>query len=554
VIGRPVNPTAAPRLHSRARLRSLAFALLVAALPLASAEAQEATAPAADPEVPTAPVRFDGRTLFSVRGSSSFPAPLRAAGIAARITKLALDSGIAPEAIVVAPTDHGLAIRAAGEILMTVNPSDAALENLKSRTLAESHRLRIASAVAQYRADRDPKKLLRGLGLSLGATALFVALVFGVNRIFRRVTAALEPGLNARIDRLPGEARGLVPRKQLWDVVAASVRGARWIALLVLLFLWLEFVLGQFPWTRPLSERLLALLVAPLEQMGTSFLDFVPSLLFLIVLALVTRYGLRLLRLYFTALARGNTALANFEPEWAMPTYKILRTLVIALAVVMAYPYVPGSGSEALQGISVLGGLMLSLGASGAVGNVIAGYFNTFGRVFRVGDIVQVGDVRGEVTEIKLLTTRIRTMKNEETTLPNATIMNTHVVNYSALAKSRGLILHTEVGIGYEVPWRQVHAMLEEAARRTPDLLREPAPFILQRQLADFAVVYQLNVYSSTAVGMMQRYSALHQHILDVFNEHGVQIMTPAYEGDPAQPKIVPRGEWFAAPAKPPTT
>jgi small-conductance mechanosensitive channel len=185
------------------------------------------------------------------------------------------------------------------------------------------------------------------------------------------------------------------------------------------------------------------------------------------------------------------------------------------------------------------------------VSNVLAGYLNTFGRVFRVGDVIQIGEVRGQVTQIRLLTTRVRTPKNEEVTLPNSVLLGNHVVNYSTLAQSDGLILHTEVGIGYETPWRQVHAMLEEAARRTPELRREPAPFILQRKLADFAVVYELNAHASSASGMLQAYSRLHQNILDVFNEHGVQIMTPAYESDPEQPKIVPKEQWFAAPAKP---
>lgn len=544
---------AAPsRPGSLARPWLFALALLVAVLPLASAEAQDVPESPAEAEVPTAPVRFDGRTLFSVRGTSSFPAAQRAATIAERIAEVAGDPSITPEAIVVAPGEIGLEIRAGAKLVMTVVPADASLEKVLPRTLGFSHRSRIASAVAQYRADRDPVKLLRGFALSLAATVLFAALVFGVNWSFRRASGVLERRLRAPIERLPNAARALIQSKPILEAIAASLRGARWIVLLGLLYLWLQFVLSQFPWTRPLSESLLALLVAPLEQMATGFLDFVPSLLFLIMLVLVTRYGLRLLKLYFTALSRGSASLAGFEQEWALPAYRILRTLVIAMALVMAYPYLPGSGSEALQGISVLGGLMLSLGASGAVSNIIAGYLNTFGRVFRVGDVIQFGEVRGEVTLVGMMMTRIRTPKNEEVTLPNSTALSTHVVNYSTLAKSRGLILHTEVGIGYEVPWRQVHALLEEAARRTPDLLAEPAPFVLQRQLGDFAVVYQLNVYTGSAAGMFPKYSALHQNILDVFNEHGVQIMTPAYEGDPQQPKVVPTSAWFAAPAKPP--
>jgi small-conductance mechanosensitive channel len=438
-------------------------------------------------------------------------------------------------------------------MLVGLVPADAALESVRLDVLAEVHRQRIRKAIVQYRAEREPGKLLRGVALSLLATGVFAALALVIGRLFRKGVAALERRVRAHIEALPRGAFQFVQGKQLWEALTATVRGVRWIVIVILLYLWLEFVLSQFPWTRALAEDLLTLLVGPLQQMGAGFIDFVPNVLFLIVLALVTRYSLRLVKLYFSALERGTATLGGFDPEWALPAYKIIRALVIALALVMAYPYLPGSGTDALKGISVFAGLMLSLGASGAVSNVIAGYFNTFGRVFRVGDLIQVGDVRGEVTQVRLLTTRVRTLKNEEVTVPNSTIITTHVVNYSALAQSQGLILHTEVGIGYEVPWRQVHAMLEEAARRTPDTLREPRPFILQRRLADFAVVYELNVYTGTAKGIVRTYSNLHQNILDVFNEHGVQIMTPAYEGDPENPKVVPPDKWYAPPAKPPT-
>jgi small-conductance mechanosensitive channel len=379
-----------------------------------------------------------------------------------------------------------------------------------------------------------------------------VALAFAVGAVLRRILAVLERRLRARVETLPLGPLQVVHGRQVWEVLAASVRGLRWLTILVLGYVWLEFVLLQFPWTRPLGERLMALLVDPLVTIGTGVRDFIPNLLFLIVLAAVTRYGLRLIRLYFAAVERGTLKIGSFEPEWAVPSYKIVRTLVIALALVMAYPYLPGAGTEALQGLSVFAGLLFSLGAAGAVGNVISGYLNTFGRVFRVGDIIKVGETRGEVTQVRLMTTRVRTIANEQVTIPNASLLTNSIVNYSALAASHGLILYAEVGIGYEVPWRQVHAMLEEAARRTPDVLAEPVPFVLQRSLGDFAVVYRINVYVGRAQGMVQVHSRLHQHILDVFNEHGVQIMTPAYEGDPAEPKTVPPEKWFAPPAKRP--
>jgi small-conductance mechanosensitive channel len=194
---------------------------------------------------------------------------------------------------------------------------------------------------------------------------------------------------------------------------------------------------------------------------------------------------------------------------------------------------------------------MFSLGSSSVIANLVAGYAMIYRRAFKVGDRIMVKDLTGDVTDIRLMVTHLRTIKNEEIVVPNSEILNSHVVNYSTLARSRGLILHTTVGIGYETPWRQVEGMLLAAAQRTTGLLKEPAPFVLQKSLGDFAVTYELNAYCDEAQKMSRLYTALHQNILDVFNEHGVQIMTPAYEGDPAVPKVVPKEQWYLAPAKP---
>jgi small-conductance mechanosensitive channel len=202
--------------------------------------------------------------------------------------------------------------------------------------------------------------------------------------------------------------------------------------------------------------------------------------------------------------------------------------------------------------VSIFAGIVFSLGSTSAISNIIAGYTMTYRRAFRVGDRVKIGDIVGEVTDIRVQVTTLRTLKNEEVVVPNASILNHEIVNCTTLARSHGLILHTTVGIGYEVPWRQVEAMLLLAAKRTPRLLDDPAPFVLQKALGDYAVSYELNVYCGDARQMMPLYTALHRSIQDVFNEYGVQIMTPSYEADPTRPKTVPREQWYAAPAAPP--
>ncbi|HEY1338199.1 MAG TPA: mechanosensitive ion channel family protein, partial [Bryobacteraceae bacterium] len=268
------------------------------------------------------------------------------------------------------------------------------------------------------------------------------------------------------------------------------------------------------------------------------------------ILTVVTRYALRLIRVLFDGLSSGTLKLGEFDPEWAWPTYRLVRVLVMAFALVVAYPYIPGSNSGAFKGVSLFVGIVFSLGSSSIIGNFIAGYSMTYRRTFRIGDRVKIGEQTGEVERMRLMVTHLRTIKNEEVVVPNSVILGTQVVNYSSICRERGLILHTTVGIGYETPWRQVEAMLIEAAMRTEGLSHKAAPFVMLKELGDFCVTYEVNAFCDDPRAMERIYGALHRHILDVFNEYDVQIMTPAYESDPEKPKVVPRDQWYAAPAR----
>jgi small-conductance mechanosensitive channel len=270
------------------------------------------------------------------------------------------------------------------------------------------------------------------------------------------------------------------------------------------------------------------------------------------VLFVVIRFVLQAIYTFFDRVHRGWIRLQRFEPELALPTYRIVRVLVIVFALVIAYPYIPGSHTEAFKGMSIFFGVVLSIGSSSFIANIIAGYSLTYRRAFREGDRIKVGEQEGFVIQMQTLNTRIRSLKNEEINIPNSLVLGSPIINYTTYQRDPGLILHTEVGIGYDVPWRQVEAMLLEAAKRTAGLKREPVPFVLQKSLGDFTVVYQLNAYCDNAEQMGLQYSALHGHIQDVFNEYGVQIMSPNYVADPQQAKIVPPEQWYAAPAAPP--
>jgi small-conductance mechanosensitive channel len=248
---------------------------------------------------------------------------------------------------------------------------------------------------------------------------------------------------------------------------------------------------------------------------------------------------LKFIRLVFSSIENGTITIGGFDPDWAKPTYRLFRIFVVAFAVVVAFPYIPGSNTQAFKGVSLFIGLVFSLGSTSIIGNMISGYTLTYRRVFKPGDRVKIGDHVGDVQESRLLVTYLRTIKNEVTAVPNSSIVNAAVVNYSSLAQTKGLILHTSVGIGYETPWRQVEAILFEAAARTPGLLREPKPFVHEKELRTFDVEYQLNVYCDRPNSTASVYAALHRNILDLCNEYGVQIMTPAYESDPKDAKVV---------------
>jgi small-conductance mechanosensitive channel len=532
---------------------------LVAALTGPARAAADQAAPSAagieaEAEYARAPVTLDGETLFSVRGVEAYPADKRAQVIGGRIRAMAADRSMSMEALRLVESERGTDILAGDRFLMTVTGADAKRDGVTTQFMARAVRQRIADAVEAYRSERTPKSLLIRTGFAMGATVAAWLLFLGVRRVFGWIDELFGRRAKGAIEGLETQAFRLIQAKQLVTALHGLVVSLRVLAIVAVVYVYLQVLLELYPWSRPLSRKLSAIFLDPLGSMGASFLDALPNLVFLGILILLTRYLLKLLKLFFTGVEKGAIAFAGFDPDWAWPTYRIIRPLVVAFAVVVAYPYIPGSQSAAFQGVSIFIGVIFSLGSSSLIANLIAGYSMTYRRTFRVGDRIQVGDVMGDVTESGLMVTRVRTPKNEEVVVPNSSILNNHIVNYSALAKQDGLILHTTVGIGYETPWRQVEAMLIMAAERTPGLLREPPPFVLQKNLGDFCVTYEINAHCDNPQAMARLYTDLHRHILDLFNEYGVQIMTPAYEGDPHQPKVVPREQWFAAPARAPET
>ncbi len=530
--------------------RAWVIVVLLATVATASALPGPAVADPETDRVAIAPVVVDGATLFSIRGVTAFPAAQRAAIIADRIRAVADDPAIASDTVHIAETDLHSDILAGEQVVMSVFDADADVEGVHRETLALALRERIRTAIDAYRRERTSAFLGRAAWVAAGTLAGLLVAVLLILHLSRGLDVLLERRYRRRIQAIGIQSFQIVEAERVWTLLRGTIRGSRNLLMFGLVWVGIAFVLGLFPWTRGFANDLLELVVAPLRTMALGIVGYLPNLGFLAVLAVVTRWALRLLYLFFEALDRGTLRFAGFEAEWAWPTYRIVRILALAFAAIVAFPYIPGSESAAFRGVSIFLGVVFSLGSSSVIANMMAGYSLIYRRTFKVGDRVKIEDVIGDVVEMRLQETHLRSLTNEEVIFPNSHILSNPVINYSAYARQHGLILHTDVGIGYEVPWRQVESMLLLAAERTPGLRTDPPPFVLQKQLGDFAVTYALHAHYDDPQQMMPLHSALHRNVLDVFNEYGVQIMTPAYERDPETPKVVPKGEWHAPPAR----
>ncbi len=493
-----------------------------------------------------ASVKVDGEVLFMVRGTTSFPADQRAQSIKRRLRKAGENPALTVDSVKIIPEGEHLQVFAGQVFIMNIYEGDAEIENLNMATFAELVKRKIGTALTLYRYARSTPILIRKSIQALVAMVLLTLTLFLFFWLFRRFNLFIKSRIQSRINSVEDKSFKLIQSAQIWKAFHVFFKTLRIVIAIILISVFINYVLSLFPWTNNAATFILKLFLDPLVNIGQGIYQFLPSLAFLIVIFLATRYLLKLIRLLFTGLAQGGMVIKDFDPDWAMPTFKILRILIIAFAVIIAYPYIPGSDSSAFKGVSVFMGLLLSLGSSSFISNVIAGYSLTYRRAFKKGDRIEVNEKVGFVEEQKLLVTRLRSVKNEEIVIPNSLLINSSIINYTIGARGKGIILHTVVGIGYETPWRQVDAMLRLAADRTEGILKDPPPFVLKLSLGDFAVNYEINAYCRDADRMPFIYNALHQNILDIFNENNVQIMTPAYEGDPAEPKVVPEEQWNA--------
>jgi small-conductance mechanosensitive channel len=357
-----------------------------------------------------------------------------------------------------------------------------------------------------------------------------------------------------RLSSLPGGFPSAVVSDLRSYMLPAAQKLARLVATVVslaLIYLWFVYSLNQFDYTASWGHRSADFLVNLLLGFATGAMLAVPGLVAVVIIVLIARWVVRLINVIFKEVQAGKLSFSWLERETARTTQTLLIAVVWLFALVVAYPYIPGSETDAFKGLSVLIGLMVTLGSTGLINQVISGLFVIYSRSVRPVDYVRVGDIEGEVIEVGFLATKLKTPRQEEITIPHSVLVGTATTNYSRLAGPDGMVLTVSVTIGYDVPWRQVHALLLLGASRTPGVRQQPPPRVVQRELSDFSVQYQVLAHMEEGGNRPAVLSALHAQIQDAFNEYGTQIMAPHFESQPDKRVFVPKTEWYAAPAVP---
>jgi small-conductance mechanosensitive channel len=478
---------------------------------------------------PAAPVELEGKVLFSLPVNFKFDsAQKRAQVVSERLLKLAQDPLFNPKTITVRDSELSSDIMAGDQVLFPVWEFEATVVGKPAKELARDYAGRMRQAIAAYQEEHSLRNLIIGIVETCLGFLVLVALIILVNRGMRRLNRAVL--ISERIRSLKMGEFEFLTADRIRAGILSLVKVIRFLVILILLYIYFHLGLSFFPATQRYALKLYGSILGAIRTIGEAIWDQIPALAFLVVLFLITRYILKSVHFFFNQVSEGKVTLAGLDAEVAPITYKIIRLLIIAFALVVAYPYIPGSHSPAFKGISIFLGVLFSLGSTSAIANLIAGVSLTYTRSFRVGDVIKVGDSIGVVLERRLNITRIRTYKNHIITIPNGAILNTHVTNLSQqVREGEGLILHTSITIGYDAPWETVHNLLIEAAHRTAHILKSPPPFVLQTALNDFYVTYELNAFTDAPEIMPRIYSDLHQNIQGTFNEAGVEIMSPHY-------------------------
>jgi small-conductance mechanosensitive channel len=478
------------------------------------------------------PVTPFGDTLFSVYTKvGSFSPRDRATAIENKIKKLYNDAAFKPDSLALIINETSTDIVFNDLVVMSINELEAMWFGKSPELLAKDYQSIISKAISEKRENNSIINIL----LRIGAIILIIAgiyfLIRIINRLFKRLNRYVITLKDTILKGIRFRGYQFLDSDRELKVALFLINIIRLFIIALTLYITLPLLFSVFPWTRGIAETLFSWVTKPIVGMVTAIVTYLPNLFTIIIIIVITHYVAKFLRFVTDEIDRGALTIPGFYSDWAKPTFNIVKFLLYAFSFVLIWPYIPGSQSPIFQGVSVFLGIIFSLGSSSAISNAVAGLVITYMRPFKLGDRVKIGEVTGDIIEKSFLVTRVRTIKNEDITIPNAAILSGHTINYTTSAKELGLILHTSVTIGYDVPWKQVHQLLIDAALATKGIIKESPknPFVFQTSLDDFYVSYQLNAYTEESHQMAVIYSELHQHIQDKFNEAGVEILSPHY-------------------------
>ena len=499
---------------------------------------------------PPATLSFANRPIVELRATIMSRQPAARVEAAERTLK-AIAAEKPDAAVTTTATDRGTLISVDNRPVVAIFEADAdplAGESMSSKATDAVAKLTVALREAAEL--RRPVELLRGAAVALAITVLYVLLMWMLIRTEVRVASTLSNATERGLRRLPGgEVMVFVraPRVVQWLLKVIEV-----VLGLLMTYAWLTAVLRRFPYTRPWGESLRSLLISTVGTLARGIVDHIPDLLMILLIVVVVRFATKLVNFAFAAIEEGRLTVKGVYPETAQPTRRLIVALLWLFALVVSYEYIPGSNSDAFKGVSVFIGIIISLGSTGVMNQLMSGMMVTYSRAVRVGDFVRIAEIEGTVVHLGSLSTKIRNPRNEEITIPNAVVASSAATNFSRHADTDGVFVPTTLTINYSVPWRQVQGLLLLAAERATGIRRTPKPIVLQLALGDFGVQYALMVCLEQPNRRVATLNGLHANIQDAFNEYGVQIMVPAYEGDPGEPKTVPPSRWYTAPAMPP--
>ncbi len=525
--------------NGRLRLALTLAALLVAVM---------AASQNPPPQSKSYPVLLEGNRVFEIQwGYGNFPAEHRASLITSKLKRIADDPTIKPE-IKLLPNELAIDLAAGDFFLVTVFNGDAKAAGVSKEELARRWQSAIEQSIVDYRARYGWKRRV-----ARGVIALLLIGLCGVGLIaVRQTTQALSVRTVARLQNQVRQTNkqvlALIPNSQIDKVVPRFFRMIRMAVSLALAIGLFQLLLWIYPPTRSAASRFISAVASPIKELFEKFWANAPNLFIVFLIGYVTWVAVRFVRFFFHKIADRTLQFARFKARWAETTQYLVSILIVICALLVAYPYIPGSESPAFKGITLFIGVLASIGSAGVVPNMISGIMLTYMDAFEVGDVIRIGETYGVVHDTGILSTTLRSHATELITIPNSMIWSNNIINFSRRVGD-GATIVAKVGIGYDAPWRQVEGILKTAAARTPGVRSSPEPYVLTASLEQFNVTYELHAFVDAGCSVYKVKSQLNENILDGCNEFGVQIMTPSYEGDPEAAKLVRKEKWFAAPA-----